>query len=135
MAFAQMCLNNVSARFPVQRKNEVFGCIYFSYTCWEVLGPRFYENGKFGLILREMWLVGLLFPSFLLGSEHMAEADVMGGDGSRTLCSMIAELFAEQDFKTCHHADLHAIPCKWRYINLLIPAEQPQVQLEETGTC
>lgn len=85
--------------------------------------------------LREMWLVGLLFPSFLLGSEHKAEADVMGGDGSMALRRVIAVLFTEQDFKTYHHADLHAILCQCRYINLLIPAGQPQMQLDESGAC
>lgn len=87
--------------------------------------------------LREMWLVGLLFPSFLLGNDHKAKAHVMGGDGSRALCKVIAEcpLLTEQDFKSNHHAKLHAIPCKWRYFNLLIPAGGPQVQLEESGGC
>lgn len=87
--------------------------------------------------LKEMRLVGLLFPSFLLGSEHKAEADVVGGDGSRALCRVVAEhlLFTEKDFKINCHAEFHAIPCKWRCINLLIPAGQPQVQLEESSGC
>lgn len=82
-------------------------------------------------------MAGWFALSFLLGNEHKAEAHVVGGDGSRALCKVIAEclLFTEQDFKINHHAKLHAIPCRWRYFNLLIPAGGPQVQLEESGGC
>lgn len=82
-------------------------------------------------------VAGWFALSFLLGNEHKAEAHVVGGDGSRALCKVIVEclLFTEQDFKINHRAKLHAIPCRWRYFNLLIPAGGPQVQLEESGGC
>lgn len=46
-------------------------------------------------------VTGWFALSFLsLGNEHKAEADVVGGDGSRALCRVLAEhlLFTEQDF-------------------------------------
>lgn len=44
-------------------------------------------------------------------------------------------LFTEQDFKPNHHAELHAVPCKWRYFNCLFQQVNPRCTWEESGGC